>query len=75
MALVIAWFAGTVALFRKGHQGLGWTSVAGFIIPFLGVVGYAGFFLLPKPTSQEFENADGWMRTQAAKKYPDDYRR
>lgn len=47
VALVAAWAAGIVKLFRKGRRTLGFIALAGILIPILVVVGYAGWFVKP----------------------------
>ncbi len=48
LPLMILWVIGVVRLFRNGHQTLGIVALIGMVVPLLGLVGYAGWFLGPK---------------------------
>ena len=47
VALFVAWVVGVVKLFEKGWRTLAFISLAGFVIPIVIVVGYAGWFVKP----------------------------
>ena len=48
IALFAAWVVGVLKLFQKGWRTLGFIALAGiFILPIIGVVGYAGWFVEP----------------------------
>lgn len=49
IGLLVLWIMGVVKLFQKNHQVLGWIVIVGIIFPIIALVGYAGWFISPKP--------------------------
>jgi len=47
IALIAAWGAGVVMLFRKGWRVLGIIALAGAFVPLVLLVGFAGWFVDP----------------------------
>jgi len=45
VGLFVLWIMGVMKLFQKGHTTLGWIAVVGIIVPFVGIVGFAGWFV------------------------------
>ena len=43
--LIVLWLIGVIKLFQKNQTTLGWIAVAGIIVPFIGFVAYAGYFV------------------------------
>lgn len=47
IALFVAWVMGIAKLFKKGRRTLGYIALAGILIPLIGLVGYAGWWIKP----------------------------
>ena len=45
IGLIVLWVIGVIKLFQKNQTMLAWIAIAGIIIPFVGLVGYSGWFV------------------------------
>jgi len=45
VALLVLWVMGIVKLFQKNQTTLAWIALAGIVIPLVGLVGFAGWFV------------------------------
>ncbi len=45
IGMLVLWVLGVVKLFQKRHTTLAWVAIVGIIVPFVALVGYAGWFV------------------------------
>ena len=66
LPLFVVWIIGVVRLFTGRHTLLGILS----FVPWIGVVAYAGFFVLLKPGSSRYPGLNDANRAKADLRYP-----